>query len=728
MAYLRLLRQSDLRTIQNSYQQLFRMPPPSRRALEDALASQRWLCLAAVCPDPDSPSRQEYMAGFVMSAVAPVGDFLHELSYDGQDPAVAAAGGGGGGGGVGVHATGLELIGLPSAERVVNICLLGVLPPHRRRGLARLMLRQVVDSARTASACAVFLHVRPANAAALSLYQSIGFVAAALVPDYYGGAASGGGADAAAAAAARLGEAPLTAGGDAVLLVLPLTEAAAAAAAAATQAARPAVAAAIEAALSASSGGDGAAAVVGEPAARGAAGDPASFGSGSAGPRFVGRPQAAANGLGGVASSSGSGGGGGGAGLLGILAAAAAGTVEGLTAWLPGRARGSGRGSGGGGGDGEGAERQVRVGDEVLVESESQPQRRDLFPDTGLADLSALFAARNAEPADVSSSSEAGDVGRGGGDDSPVGGLAQALAAADGRAMAAAASALGNGLGPVLCNSLDCPEYKVLDRYKDVELRRYDPATFTSTVLSLNDEGCIEKAAVKGFHRLLKYNLGDNEDGKKLAMTAPVLYSLDVDRRASSRRALRFKDRFSVSFFVPFRYQDEPPSPSDPEVFLVDVDEVDIFVRSFDGFATGNRIERVATTFLRDLHDDGLRFDCRTLYIAQYSPPFQPVFRYNEVWVLRRRRHKKDVADGDAADADAGADAGPDDDGDDDDLTCGSWLDDDDDVAAGGGADAGADEQVQALAAATDAGAVRRTTRVVVTPELPQERAASATA
>jgi hypothetical protein len=38
-------------------------------------------------------------------------------------------------------------------------------------------------------------------------------------------------------------------------------------------------------------------------------------------------------------------------------------------------------------------------------------------------------------------------------------------------------------------------------------------------------------------------------------MTAPVLYALDIDAKASSRRLLRFKDRFSVSFFVPFRFQ-----------------------------------------------------------------------------------------------------------------------------------------------------------------------------
>ncbi|GFR40272.1 hypothetical protein Agub_g452, partial [Astrephomene gubernaculifera] len=222
---------------------------------------------------------------------------------------------------------------------------------------------------------------------------------------------------------------------------------------------------------------------------------------------------------------------------------------------------------------------------------------------------------------------------------------------------------------------------QVLDRYEGSELRRYDPATFTSTVLSLDEEGSIERAAVKGFHRLLKYNLGDNEDSQKVSMTAPVLYGLDVDRTASKRHDLRFADRFSVSFFVPFRFQDKPPSPSDPDVFLVDAEEKDIFVRSFGGYATGARITHIASEFLRDLYDDGHRVDCRTIYIAQYSPPFQPVFRYNEVWVLRRRRHGKDATDG-ASDAAGEGD-------------CGDWLKPE--AAGGEGGGEALEEEAQAL-------------------------------
>ncbi|PNH10847.1 Heme-binding protein 2 [Tetrabaena socialis] len=161
--------------------------------------------------------------------------------------------------------------------------------------------------------------------------------------------------------------------------------------------------------------------------------------------------------------------------------------------------------------------------------------------------------------------------------------------------LSAAAPAANSGLGPVVCDTLDCPSYKI-------------------------------------------------------AMTAPVLWGLDVDRKASSRREVVFADRFSVSFFVPFRYQNEPPTPKSSDVELVDTKELDIFVRSFDGYATSRRVHREAREFLRDLDDARHRIDDRTVYVAQYSPPFQPVFRYNEVWVLRsRRRSPKNDASADAA-------------------------------------------------------------------------------
>ena len=59
--------------------------------------------------------------------------------------------------------------------REVHITNLAVDPARRRRGLARLLLGSVFDDARRRGVELVFLEVRPTNAEALTLYESLGF-------------------------------------------------------------------------------------------------------------------------------------------------------------------------------------------------------------------------------------------------------------------------------------------------------------------------------------------------------------------------------------------------------------------------------------------------------------------------------------------------------------------------------------------------------------------------
>lgn len=62
--------------------------------------------------------------------------------------------------------------------------------------------------------------------------------------------------------------------------------------------------------------------------------------------------------------------------------------------------------------------------------------------------------------------------------------------------------------------------------------------------------------------------------------------------------------------------------------------------------------------------------------------PSQPLFRYNEIWVLRRRKGKRNEAgatdDDTAPDVDPHDDDDDDDDVDDKDMDCGDWLNGDD--------------------------------------------------
>ena len=67
----------------------------------------------------------------------------------------------------------------------LHINTLAVAAPERRRGLATMLLRFVLDEAMAAGVERATLDVRRSNTAALRLYQRLGFVVRAVRPDYY---------------------------------------------------------------------------------------------------------------------------------------------------------------------------------------------------------------------------------------------------------------------------------------------------------------------------------------------------------------------------------------------------------------------------------------------------------------------------------------------------------------------------------------------------------------
>ena len=72
-----------------------------------------------------------------------------------------------------------------AASDEAEILTLGVLPTHRRQGLARALLAEAVAGLRRAGGRCLFLEVEAGNEAALALYRSLGAVAVGRRPGYY---------------------------------------------------------------------------------------------------------------------------------------------------------------------------------------------------------------------------------------------------------------------------------------------------------------------------------------------------------------------------------------------------------------------------------------------------------------------------------------------------------------------------------------------------------------
>lgn len=70
-------------------------------------------------------------------------------------------------------------------ETMAYIQTIEVSPTQRNRGIARELLRRLESSASAAGACAIWLHVAEANAPAIRLYESHGYVRQGREENFY---------------------------------------------------------------------------------------------------------------------------------------------------------------------------------------------------------------------------------------------------------------------------------------------------------------------------------------------------------------------------------------------------------------------------------------------------------------------------------------------------------------------------------------------------------------
>ncbi len=83
------------------------------------------------------------------------------------------------------------VIGLVEPDHTGHVTTVGVAPEHRRRNLAKRLMRQVEDGFRKRSVRLVRLEVRALNVPAQMLYASLGYSIAQRLPKYYSNGGDG---------------------------------------------------------------------------------------------------------------------------------------------------------------------------------------------------------------------------------------------------------------------------------------------------------------------------------------------------------------------------------------------------------------------------------------------------------------------------------------------------------------------------------------------------------
>jgi hypothetical protein len=161
--------------------------------------------------------------------------------------------------------------------------------------------------------------------------------------------------------------------------------------------------------------------------------------------------------------------------------------------------------------------------------------------------------------------------------------------------------------------------YKVIQKEPEFEIRFYPPAGLASVQVS----GGYEAARGEGFNELAGYIFGGNSEGRKIAMTAPVIMDIQPDVPEGT-----------MSFVLPSSFDmDSRPLPRSSRIFFQTTEPVYAAVVTFGGYASTQDLEKHKADLLKALDRKGIKHSEQAEFYF-YDPPYKFLGRRNEVVVL----------------------------------------------------------------------------------------------
>lgn len=186
--------------------------------------------------------------------------------------------------------------------------------------------------------------------------------------------------------------------------------------------------------------------------------------------------------------------------------------------------------------------------------------------------------------------------------------------------------------------SLEQPDYTVIYKDGDIEYRQYEPYLVSETVIQ--NTGDYNDAGNEGFRRLFRYITGSNQAQAKIAMTAPVAQTPQVEKTGEKIAMTapvqqgQSAEGWRVAFMLPTEYTLETaPVPTDERVQIKVMPGRLMAVLRYSGRWTESNFEKKQKA-LRDVIDSESIDRIGEFQSALYNPPYTPPFmRRNEVMV-----------------------------------------------------------------------------------------------
>lgn len=161
-------------------------------------------------------------------------------------------------------------------------------------------------------------------------------------------------------------------------------------------------------------------------------------------------------------------------------------------------------------------------------------------------------------------------------------------------------------------------EFRILDTFKDFELREYKPCVIAEVKISAD----YSTASSRAFSSLFGYISKGNKNSEKIAMTAPVI----------SAQKPSDTDTWYVSFVMPAGSNfGTMPQPNDAKVVLRELGLEVCVVHAFRGKASAELSKKAEAQLRAAAAKENLTLTSETR-ICRFDPPFKPGFmQYNEI-------------------------------------------------------------------------------------------------
>ncbi|XP_070532466.1 uncharacterized protein [Ptychodera flava] len=186
------------------------------------------------------------------------------------------------------------------------------------------------------------------------------------------------------------------------------------------------------------------------------------------------------------------------------------------------------------------------------------------------------------------------------------------------------------------CKRVECPAHELVESYENgIEKRRY-PDFF---VVTKEIQSCwFEMAATEGFWALFRYISGENDREVKIPMTAPVAMTVkdnkEEKKKDKSEEGTNCARSFTMSFYIPQAYQDDPPQPTEDGMTIRRVQNITVYVKEYGGWVTPLIMDLKHRQAKRQLDSLGLCYTKKQFISLGYDSPTTLFNRRNEIWMI----------------------------------------------------------------------------------------------